>query len=71
LFESPVFTNVLFERFLQMAIVSEIFVKFFLKRFDVGGEIRPATSMLEVSRLISPELLVEIGAVAVVDDDGS
>ena len=35
------------------------------------GEIRPATSMLEVSRLISPELLVEIEAVAVVDDDGS
>ncbi|WP_256288221.1 RidA family protein [Halobellus inordinatus] len=32
------------------------------------GEIRPATSMLEVSRLISPELLVEIEAVAVVDD---
>jgi enamine deaminase RidA (YjgF/YER057c/UK114 family) len=33
------------------------------------GDIRPATSMLEVSRLISPELLVEIEAVAVVDDE--
>ncbi|MFD1599675.1 RidA family protein [Halobellus rarus] len=33
------------------------------------GDIRPATSMLEVSRLISPELLVEIEAVAVVDGD--
>lgn len=32
------------------------------------GEIRPATSMLEVSRLINPELLVEIEAVAVVDE---
>lgn len=35
------------------------------------GETRPATSMLEVNRLISPELLVEIEAVAVVGDDGS
>ena len=35
------------------------------------GEIRPATSMLEVNRLISPGLLIEIEAVAVVDDDGS
>jgi len=32
------------------------------------GDVRPATSMLEVSRLITPELLVEIEAVAVVDD---
>ena len=30
------------------------------------GEIRPATSMVEVSRLIDPELLVEIEAEAVV-----
>lgn len=30
------------------------------------GEIRPATSMVEVSRLISPEILVEIEADAVV-----
>ena len=29
-------------------------------------EIRPATSMVEVSRLISPEMLVEIEADAVV-----
>ena len=30
------------------------------------GEIRPATSMVEVSKLISPEMLVEIEADAVV-----
>jgi len=30
------------------------------------GEIRPATSMVEVSRLISPEMLVEIEAEAIV-----
>ena len=32
------------------------------------GEIRPATSMVEVSRLISPEMLVEIEADAVVEE---
>lgn len=32
----------------------------------VFGEIRPATSMVEVSRLIEPELLVEVEAVAVI-----
>ncbi len=32
------------------------------------GEIRPATSMVEVSRLIAPEMLVEIEADAVVGD---
>lgn len=32
------------------------------------GEIRPATSMVEVRRLISPEMLVEIEADAVVED---
>lgn len=32
------------------------------------GVIRPATSMVEVSKLISPELLVEIEADAVIDD---
>jgi enamine deaminase RidA (YjgF/YER057c/UK114 family) len=31
------------------------------------GDVRPATSMVEVNRLISPELLVEVEAVAVVD----
>ena len=31
------------------------------------GEIRPATSMIEVSKLISPEMLVEIEADAVVE----
>jgi reactive intermediate/imine deaminase len=30
------------------------------------GEVRPATSMVEVSRLISPEMLVEIEADAVI-----
>ena len=33
------------------------------------GSIRPATSMVEVSRLISPEILVEIEADAVVSND--
>ncbi len=32
------------------------------------GEIRPATSMVEVSRLISPEMLVEIEAEAIVEN---
>jgi len=33
------------------------------------GEIRPATAMVEVSRLISPEMLVEIEADAIVSAD--
>jgi enamine deaminase RidA (YjgF/YER057c/UK114 family) len=33
------------------------------------GEIRPATSMVEVSRLIDPEMLVEIEAEAWVSDE--
>jgi enamine deaminase RidA (YjgF/YER057c/UK114 family) len=32
------------------------------------GEIRPATSMLAISALVSPEMLVEIEAEAIVDD---
>jgi hypothetical protein len=32
------------------------------------GEIRPATSMVEVSKLISPEMLVEIEADAVISE---
>lgn len=32
------------------------------------GAIRPATTMVEVSRLIAPEMLVEIEAEAIVDD---
>ena len=32
------------------------------------GDIRPATSMVEVSRLIMPEMLVEIEAVAYITD---
>jgi len=33
------------------------------------GEIRPATSMVEVKRLILPEMLVEIEAEAIVEDE--
>lgn len=33
---------------------------------EVFGDVRPATSMVEVSRLIDPELLVEVEAEAVV-----
>ena len=33
------------------------------------GQIRPVTTMVEVSRLISPEMLVEIEAEAVVEAD--
>jgi enamine deaminase RidA (YjgF/YER057c/UK114 family) len=33
------------------------------------AEIRPASSMVEVSNLISPEILVEIEADAIVDED--
>jgi enamine deaminase RidA (YjgF/YER057c/UK114 family) len=35
---------------------------------EVFGTIRPATSMVEVRRLISPEMLVEIEAEAIVDE---
>lgn len=34
----------------------------------VFGEVRPATSMVEVSRLIDPDLCVEVEAVAIADD---
>lgn len=34
---------------------------------EVLGEIRPATSMVEVNALIDPAMLVEIEAVAVID----
>lgn len=34
---------------------------------EVFGEIRPATTMVEVSRLISPDILVEIEAEALVE----
>lgn len=36
---------------------------------EVFGEVRPATSMVEVNRLVVPEMLVEIEAVAIVDAD--
>lgn len=35
---------------------------------EVFGSIRPAATMVEVSRLISPEMLVEIEAEAVLDE---
>ena len=35
---------------------------------EVFGDIRPATSMVEVRRLISPEMLVEIEAEAIIAD---
>jgi enamine deaminase RidA (YjgF/YER057c/UK114 family) len=35
---------------------------------EVFGNIRPATSMVEVKALISPEMLVEIEAEAIVND---
>jgi enamine deaminase RidA (YjgF/YER057c/UK114 family) len=34
---------------------------------EVFADVRPATAMVEVSGLISPDLLVEISAIAVVD----
>ncbi|MCW8172047.1 RidA family protein [Natrialba swarupiae] len=37
---------------------------------EVVGEVRPAASMVEVERLIDPDHLVELEAVAVVDDNG-
>jgi len=44
----------------EWAVVGDAHAEYF-------GDVRPATSMVEVERLISPELLVEIEAVAVVD----
>ena len=35
---------------------------------EAFGDVRPATSMVEVNRLIDPELLVEVEATAVVAD---
>lgn len=36
---------------------------------EMFGEIRPATSMVQVSALISPEMLVEIEADAIIGED--
>jgi len=36
---------------------------------EVFGTIRPATSMVEVRRLIDPEMLVEIEAEAIVEEE--
>ena len=35
---------------------------------EVFGDIRPATSMVEVRRLVDPDMLVEIEAVAIIGD---
>ena len=35
---------------------------------EVFGEIRPASSMVEVSRLVTPDMLVEIEAEAIVEE---
>jgi len=37
---------------------------------EVFGQVRPATSMIEISRLIAPEMLVEIEAEAIIADAG-
>ncbi|MDJ0568803.1 MAG: RidA family protein [Pleurocapsa sp. MO_192.B19] len=36
--------------------------------YEYFGDIRPATSMVEVSRLVAPEMLVEMEADAVIDN---
>ena len=36
---------------------------------EVFGEIRPATAMIQISRLISPDMLVEIEAEAIIEGD--
>jgi enamine deaminase RidA (YjgF/YER057c/UK114 family) len=38
---------------------------------EAFGDVAPATSMVEVSRLIDPAMLVEIEADAVISDEGS
>jgi enamine deaminase RidA (YjgF/YER057c/UK114 family) len=35
---------------------------------EVFGEIRPCTTMVEVSRLISPEFLIEVEATAIIEN---
>ncbi len=37
---------------------------------ETWGEVRPAATLVEVSRLIDPGMKVEIEAYAIVDDDG-
>ena len=59
---------------LEQVVETKIYVRDITQWEAVGrahgavfGSIRPATTMIEVSRLIDPELVVEISATAVVD----
>lgn len=36
---------------------------------EVFGDVRPATSMVEVSQLVDPDMLVEVEAVAIVENE--
>jgi enamine deaminase RidA (YjgF/YER057c/UK114 family) len=63
---------------MQDVVETRIYVRDITRWEEVGrvhgeifGAVRPATSMIEVGGLISPDLLVEISAIAVVDSSGN